>query len=162
VIGIPVLLALETIRWHADGRFEFHIPLPRGPRREANLCFDGANPQVSAQYQGRPIRVFLDLGATKTRLMPAFARDFPEVIKTARTGLSTVRGVAGSAQVDAAFLQNVKLHVGGRDLSLPSVEALLEDLPGQHDRFHVWAGLDMFAAAGAVTVDFRSMRLTVE
>lgn len=162
VIGIPVLLALETIRWHADGRFEIGVPGPRGTRREANLCFDGANPQVNAQYQGRPIRVFLDLGATTTRLMPAFARDFPEAIEGAKTGPSTVRGVGDSAKVDAAFLENVMLQVGGRDLRLPSAEALLKDLPGQRDRFHVWAGLDLFAAARAVTVDFRSMRLEVE
>ena len=162
VIGIPVLLALEAIRWHADGRFEVGVPGPRGTRRDANLCFDGVNPHVNAQYQGRPIRVFLDLGATKTRLMPAFARDFPEAIQDAKTGQSTIRGVSGSANVDAAFLQNVALQVGGRDLRLPSAEVLLQDLPGKRERFHVWAGPDLFAAARAVTVDFRSMRLVVE
>lgn len=162
VIGIPVLLALEAIRWHADGRFEVGDPGPRGARREANLCFDGANPQVNAQYQGRPIRLFLDLGATTTRLLPAFARDFPEAIRGARTGPSTIRGVGGSTKVDAAFLQNVTLHAGGRDLTLPSTEALLNDLPGHGGRSHVWAGLDLFTSARAVTVDFRSMRLTVE
>ena len=64
--------------------------------------------------------------------------------------------------MDAAFLQNVTLHVGGRDLMLPSTEALLNDLPGHGGRSHVWAGLDLFTSARSVMIDFRSMRLTVE
>ena len=162
VLGIPVLLAFDVLRWHADGRLEIDIPARPGARRDANLCFDGADLHASAEYRGTWIEMFVDTGATKTRLTTIFANDFPDDVRNATPAASTIRGVGGSATAKVAVLENITLRVGGRDLVLDSVEALLESLPGRSDRFHVWAGFDLFSRARAMTIDFRAMKLAVD
>lgn len=95
VLGIPVILAFETIR-RADGRFEAAFNVPRSSFRDPTMCFDGANPLVPALHGGKPVNVFLDTGTTKTRATPLFAKEFPEIMATAASGAVTVRGVGGS------------------------------------------------------------------
>ncbi len=162
VLGIPVLLAFDALRWHAEGRFEVEVRTPPGARRDANLCFDGADLHAAALYRGTPVDMFVDIGATKSRLTATFARDFPEAVRNAKISASTIRGVGGSATINVAVLENVTLRVGGRDLVLHSVETLQKNLEGRSDRFHVWAGFDLFSRTRAVTIDFRSMKLAVD
>lgn len=162
VLGIPALVAFGSIRWHDDGRFDIVPEPPAGAIRDANLCFDGANPMALGDFQGKRLDVFLDTGATRTRLMPPFARDFPDSVRSAKRASTTVRGVGGSATVDAAVIDRVVIRLGGRDLPLAQADVLLKDLGQNPASFHVWAGFDLFRSARSVTVDFRAMKLSVE
>jgi hypothetical protein len=162
VLGIPVALAFETVRWRADGRFEIGVRLPRTTVSAANLCFDTANPIVSAEYAGKPVHVFLDTGATVARLTPAFARDFPDALRNAARGVATVRGVGGKTEKPKAELRGFRLRIGGGEAALEQIEVLLEDIPAPAVRAHVWVGLDLFSGTRAVTLDFRSMRFRLE
>jgi hypothetical protein len=162
VLGLPLALAFETIRWNNEGRFEIGFDAPRFPRRDANLCFDRTDPVAKIEYQSRPMRMFLDTGAALTRLMPLFAADFPDTMKGAKTGVATVRGVGGSVQLGAATLPEFAVRMGSREVSLRSAQVLLKNPDGGAARFHVWGGLDLFEHVRSVTIDFRSMRFIVE
>lgn len=161
-LGIPVLVALGSMKWHVDGRLEIGGPRVAGVRRDANLCFDGADLHAAAEYQGRPIDAFIDTGAEKSRLTTRFGADFPQALANAKTAVSTVRGVGGSAKARVAILERLTVRLGGRDLTLDSVETFLEQRDKRPDRFHLWAGFDLFRRAQTVTIDFRSMRMAVE
>jgi predicted aspartyl protease len=162
VLGLPALLAFQTFRWHGDGRFELGFAARPAARQRANLCFDGANAVLNVAYRGRRMSAFLDTGATRTRFMAPFARDFPDSIAGQKSARATIRGVGGTSRVAAVSLQHVTLRVDGHDLVVPSADALLDDMKDRSDRYHVWAGMDLFAAARNVTVDFGSMRLSVD
>ncbi len=162
VLGMPVLLAFETLRWTRNGTFTLGMRTVRTPVSDANVCFDGADAYAAATYQGKRIDVFLDSGATKTRLTAAFGRDFPAALEKAQTHSSTVRGVGGSATVEVAQLEPFMLRLADADLRLDSVEALLKDPDGRTNRFHVWVGFDLLSRARTWTLDFRSMKLTID
>jgi hypothetical protein len=98
----------------------------------------------------------------KSHLTPEFAKDFPDAIKGAATGVSTIRGIGGSAGIDAATLPEITLRIGGSDAVLNPAEVLLKNPEGRADPFHVWAGMDLFEHATQVMIDLRSMRFTVE
>ncbi len=157
VLGFPVALAFETMRWTAGGEFEIGFKARRSAKVDGNLCFDGANPIVRGEYRGKPVNIFLDTGSTKTRLMPGLAKAFPEVLKGTKSVASTMRGVGGSAPVDVRMIPNFTVRIGGGDAGLDEVE-LLAEAPGGPPRFHIWAGLDLFQGRNVV-LDFRSMRL---
>jgi len=59
-------------------------------------------------------------------------------------------------------MPELEILIAGYDAVMQPAEVLLNDVKGRSDRFHVWAGLDMIAAARSVAVDFHSMRLAVE
>jgi hypothetical protein len=74
----------------------------------------------------------------------------------------TVRGVGGSTEVESATLPVLELQIGGSKRALESAEVLLKNPEGRVDRFHVWAGMDLFANSRKVTIDFRSMTFELE
>ena len=130
VLGIPLALAFQTVRWHAGGRFEIGARLPRTPASAANLCLDTANPLIAAEYAGKPVTVFLDTGATLTRLMPAFARDFPDALRNAARGVATVRGVGGKTEKPKAELRGFRLRIGGGEAALEQNRGAARGYPG--------------------------------
>jgi hypothetical protein len=60
IIGLPVLLALGTLRWSADGTFE--IGGPSSPGASPTLCFDELLPIVRVEWEGKPLDFVLDTG----------------------------------------------------------------------------------------------------
>lgn len=160
VLGLPVLLALQTVQWDAARSVVSVAEGQRHRRRGSNLCLDGANPTLLARHDGRLVRAFLDTGASRSHVLPRFAREFPEAVDDAPRVSSAVTGVAGSVTRNAARLTDFHLDVDGRDLALPSVDALLDEQSALENA-HAWVGLDLFAGARSVTLDFMGMRVSV-
>ncbi len=161
VLGMPVAMAFETIRWTAAGRFELGFYLPRASIKDSNLCFDGADPLVRADSDGTPVTLFLDTGVSKSRLTPAFGRDFPEAVQGPAKFVSTAHAKGVAANPDTGPAHEFALKLGGHLHVLKSPEML--KLSGSADKpFHVWAGMDLFEGARSVTIDFRSMHIAVE
>jgi len=159
IIGLPIVLALETVRWRKDGYFEIGVPSSGG---ESNLCLDNLQPVLRGEFAQRPIRLALDTGASHTDLLPAFAEDFPAAMRGARVEKRKITGVNGTTEVSSHVLERIALRLGGRDLELRNVHVIGQNTYGAPGRTHVWAGLDIFTAATAVTLDFRAMRISVE
>ena len=97
VIGLPVLLALGTIRWSSDGRFELGFRSKPRELGKANLCFDSDEPIAQIEFQGTRIPVVLDTGSVRTDLWSRFADDFASVVnKFGHKGSKKVSGLGGA------------------------------------------------------------------
>ena len=79
ILGIQPLLALQTLTFGARDTLSF-----AGENGTAShsspLLFDGAFPLTQVVFQGRPLTVTFDMGATQTTLNPPFAKTFPHIL----------------------------------------------------------------------------------
>ena len=164
-LGLPVLLALKTIRWSRDGGFEAGFPSAAYDATKVNLCFsgDGPHPVVQGNLEDKNIQMVLDTGAMKSRLLPSFAEDFPLLAQeNGRRQTGQLQGVHGPRQTRTLVLPGVSLRVGGFNFSLRPAEVLLDYSPFGKSVYHAWLGQDLLQQARQVTIDFGAMRLSVE
>ena len=99
ILGLPVLVAWQTIRWDSNGTFEVGFRPSAYNQRTANMCFSGDGPHtvVRGEFAARPVDMVLDTGAMKTRLLPFFAMSFSAFVpdqaqtKTAALKVSTAQ-----------------------------------------------------------------------
>ena len=163
IIGIPVLLALQTVRWNREGKFEVGFDPRATPRLKSNLCFEGAQPIVEGEFRQSRINLFLDTGATHTRVLPLFAREFAAFVnESGKKGSQRVTGVGGSVEVLTVTLPELRLRISGPELVLKPAEVLLKETASDLRWSHMWVGMDMLNQARVVTIDFKSMKLALE
>jgi predicted aspartyl protease len=163
VLGLPVLLALQTMRWGKDGNFEIGFASVSRGDRKSNMCFEGVQPVIEAEFRQNKINVFLDTGATVTRVLPLFAKEFARFVKeSGKEEPARVTGSSGSVEVEAITLPELTLRVGGFDAVLRPAQVLLKETTSDSRWWHAWMGLDMVNQARRVTLDFKSMRVTLE
>jgi predicted aspartyl protease len=163
VLGLPVLLAFQTLRWKQEGTFE--IGFAPGSRKgtKPNLCFEGSNLIFEGEFRQSHINMFLDTGATRTRVLPLFAKEFATFINEfGRKGSDRVTGVSGSLEVDVITLPELALRISGFAAVLAPAQVLLKDTTSDSRWWHIWGGLDLLNQARVVTVDLKSMRLDLE
>ncbi len=163
VLGMPVFLAVQTLRWKKEGTFE--VGFAPGSRNSpiSNICFEGANLIIEGEFRQSKINVFLDTGATRTRVLPLFAKEFPRFIEEfGRKSSDRVTGVGNSIEVDAITLPELTFRIRGFDAVLRTVQVLLKDTTLDSRLWHVWGGIDLLNQARVVTLDFGSMTLALE
>lgn len=163
VLGLPVLLALQTLRWKQEGTFEvgFAPGSRKGPK--ANICFEGSNLIIEGEFRQSKINVFLDTGATRTRALPLFAKEFASFINEFGTkGTDRVTGVGSSVEVDAITLPELALRINGFDVVRRPAQVLLKETTSDSRWWHIWISLDLLNQARVVTLDLKSMRLALE
>ena len=74
IIGIPVLLAMKSIRWKPTGSFELGFVGTGLNLSTCNVLFRNANPVIDVQASAKHLDFTLDTGAVTTDLNPAFAK----------------------------------------------------------------------------------------
>jgi hypothetical protein len=161
LIGLPVLLAMRSIRWTTNGDFEFDFP-PTTATGTSNLLFHETNPVVQVVDGDRKLDFTLDTGAVGTDLNPLFAESFPDLISSGKRETNTITGIGGSKDYESVLLPSVSLTVGGKAVTIaPAHVSVAQGLGG----VSIWAGNlgnDLLNQGDAVTVDFRVMSLTLE
>jgi Aspartyl protease len=163
IIGLPVLLAFQTLRWNREGKFEIGFAPRARPTRKSNLCFEGVQPIVEAEFRQSKINIFLDTGATHTRVLPLFAKEFAAFVNEAgKKGSQRVTGVGGHVDVESMTIPELRLRITGSEVALSPAEVLLRETASGLSWSHVWAGMDLLNQARVVTLDFKSMTLTLE
>lgn len=163
-IGLPVLLALQTLRLHRDGAIElaFSSVAPAKSTRP-NLAFDNLFPVARAECAGQPLALVVDTGARTTQLWPPFSRAFPSLM--ARAGMEqahAVAGVGGTQSVRVATIPEVTMHFGGFAAALKPATVHLRESSAQSHYFAGNLGRDVLGHAARVTFDFAAMQLTLE
>ncbi|HLJ48576.1 MAG TPA: aspartyl protease family protein [Bryobacteraceae bacterium] len=160
IIGLPVLLALETVRWNSDGILEVGFPAQPRSLKDANLCLVDGHLVVQAEFQGRKISLFPDTGTYETLLFPTFARDFGAFVMTGTPETKTI----GDANVDAAArrLPVLRLRLGGSDVASDGVHALSKAFTQKEPWASGNLGMDFLMRGESVTLDFQAMKLTIE
>ena len=157
-IALPVVLALEGIRWTKDGTCQVGSNVASAGRAEANLAFDGATPLTRVQMSGRPLDFVLDTGnQAGTQLWERFARDFPEVASTGHKTTLQLHQIGGSTGREILAVSEIMLRVGGFDKILRP--ANIFSRPVGNDRQHGILGMDILSQASDVVLDFRAMSL---
>jgi hypothetical protein len=163
VLGLPVVLSFETLRWKRDGTFEFGFAPSVRRTAVGRLCFDGLQPVIEGQFRESQIMLFLDTGATRTRILPLFAKEFPIFVsRFGQEDSDRVTGVSGSVDVDALGLPELMLRIGGFDTILRPAPVLLKDTTSDSRWWHVWLGMDLLNQPRMVTLDFNSMTVALE
>ena len=162
ILGIPVILALETIRWTPPATFTAGWPIRAGGMGQANLCFEGAFPVAHIGFHHSVLDFTLDTGAQNTDLYQAFANTFSDLVKSGKRESHNLTGVGGSANVDSVILPLVTLRIGGHDVLLRPAHVLLQKSSGTSGMFEGNLGMDLLNQAHAVTLNFQSMTLTLE
>jgi predicted aspartyl protease len=159
LIGLPILLAMQTIRWTPNGDFEFGFSSM--PAQSQNLLFHELSPVVQVGVQKRMLDFTLDTGAIDTDLNPIFAKEFPAMISSGEKENHAITGVGGTRDYESVVLPSVPLTVGGKDVTLaPAHVSVAQGLGGTN----MWAGnlgVDLLNQAHTVTIDFRAMSLTL-
>jgi predicted aspartyl protease len=163
VIGLPVLLAFQTLRWNANQEFEIAFRSTGRNIRKANMCFEGAMPVIVAEFLHQQINLVLDTGASETGLWPVFAREFATVIsESGKKESKQISGVGQSVEVASIILPELTLRVGGFDSVLRPAHVLLEQTGPDSQWYHGRLGLDVLSLARSVSLDFKSMTLTLK
>jgi len=160
IIGLPVILALEGMRWDTDGNFEAGSwPEPKDGAK-SNLCFEECRVVADVGYDGNRLIFGLDTGAVASGLYFRFRDQFPSLVSSSGTKTSlTDGGVTGNLGYDAIVLSQLKLSVGGFETLLrPAPVSLQTNVGSGH---HGNLGLDLLNQARSVMINFRSMRLTL-
>jgi hypothetical protein len=163
-LGLPVLLAFETIRWTRDGRFEIGFPPARRRLRESNLCLMNDRLTVDAVLDSHRLPLDLDTGNTAaTFLGRDFTDDFTELARTAGPKKKRpLGGLCNCIGLDSAELPNLEIRIGGLRAALHSVPVFLEPVPNISGGSYGNAGMDLLNQARTVTLDFRAMKLTLD
>jgi len=160
ILGVQVLLACETVRWNVGGALEIGRSSARRGGRNPNLCLDGYSPRLRVDVAGHSLAFGLDTGSTDSYLSDRFADLFAEMVqKSGREEKWTVEGVGErDAQFPVTILPQVDLKLGSASLSMRPARIV------RHREGYGYGliGLDILAHSRAVTLDFRTMVLTVE
>jgi Aspartyl protease len=160
ILGIPVLIAMQTVRWGQKGAFSLGFrPMPRS-LSASNLAFDGISPVTQVAVQSKKLEFSLDTGETHSILYAPFAKDFPDLMKSStRKESHKVTGLVGSANYDSVILPSVTLTLGGLDTRLAPAPVLLQNSSDKSSVFPGNLGRDLLNQAQTITLDFNAMTL---
>lgn len=173
LIGLPVLLALGSVKWSREGTFE----ADRSPKPEkipvtnitpvkmaaANLCFDDLMLITKATFEQHELSFVLDTGAVTTDLWPKFAGVAGELIrKSGSHEAHAVTGMGGEQKFEAISIPKVILRVGGEPVVLQPAHVLqIQERPvGRW--FYGNLGIDLLGQARSVSFDFRTMTVKLD
>lgn len=161
ILGMPLILALETLRWNSDGTVDIGFPpQPRDPSA-ANLCLERGRLVTEAAFGSEKLSLFVDTGTPETLLFPTFTHQFAKTI----AGFATPEPLTiGNTNFDpgARTLPTLTLHVGGAEVTAGRIHALSRNFTQDGDWAYGNMGNDFAGNARSVTLDFSSMRLTIE
>jgi predicted aspartyl protease len=160
IIGLPLLLAMHTIRWTPAGKFEFGFPSQARNVDTCNMLFHNSNPVINVLVEGKNLDFTLDTGAVDTDLNPEFARALPSLIKTGTLENRSIEGLGGSTSSPSILLPSVLLEIGGKDVFLKPAHVFTEHGNG------TWAagnlGMDLLKQANSFVLDFGAMTLQLQ
>lgn len=159
LIGLPVLLAMQTVRWDSEGWFAFGTDARLTQPRAQNLLFHGTTAIVQVAVQGKPLIFSLDTGAVDTDLNEGFAKALPELVAAGRKETRAITGMGGSTSYESVLLGPVTFSVGGREVVLKAPHVFPSHSLGSFDGN---MGHDILDQAKSVTVDFTAMALQLE
>ncbi len=162
VIGLPVLLALETLRWHSDGILEIGFPSEPLDIRQSNLYFDNHFLVTEAGFQNRLLRLLVDTGGYDTHLQPRFAHEFSAVLHNAPKGPFSFGELGAVVTRPAAELPELRLSLGSFGAVLTKGHhVLLEEWDDSDENRHGELGMDVLFQPRTTSLDLRAMRLSL-
>jgi hypothetical protein len=163
ILGMPVLLAMQTFRWEPKGTFALGFKPKPKDLSTSNLVFDGMTPFTQVTVEHRRFEFSMDTGETRSILYAPFAKEFPDLIKVSgRKESHKLTGVAGSANYDSIVLPSVTLTLGGFDTRLAPAPVLMQESTDKSNLVFGNLGRDLLNQARVITFDFHAMTLRLQ
>lgn len=159
LIGLPVLMAMKSIRWAPDKWLEFGPEARVAGPRTRDLMFHGATGIVQVSVDGKALTFSLDTGAIDTDLNEGFAKTLPDLVKAGQKETRPIIGFGGTNNYDSVLLGPVVFRVGGHDVTLKAPHVYPSHSLGKFDGN---LGNDILNQAKTVTLDFKAMELRLE
>ena len=158
IIGMPVILAFQTIRWRRDGTLDIGFPPAPADLSRSNLCFDGEHPVTQFDFDGRKLEFVLDTGASESELWPAFAKDFAALLeKSGKKDSRKFTGYTGSGDFAVVMLPEIQLRLGEFAGVLRPADVVTKPSVSTSNWYYGRAGMDILNQAQTVTIDFNAM-----
>jgi predicted aspartyl protease len=163
ILGIDLLLKVETLRWNAAGEGEIGFPAQEKHIRNANLCFSEDDVLADVSFNGHGhLVLFLDTGNNATKLYPRFAAGNLDLVTTSgKQSVEPWHSNGANGEVRQLTFSEITLTIGGLESTIRPAGVLLERA-ALHDKLQGTIGMDLLNAAQRVTLDLQAMRLTLE
>jgi hypothetical protein len=162
ILGLPILLALQTIRWTRSHELSIGFPAGRANLRAANLSFEDLYPLTTIEIEGRRLAVDLDTGGKSSSMWPLFVKEFPALLQDARKGTTKWVGADGAVTMDAMIVPELRMKLAGFPIVLRDAPALLSTTVSASNLHYGWICMDLLNKAAEVTLDFRAMRIQLK
>ena len=162
VMGIDILLKLETLRWDAKGTVEIGFPAQEMDIRKANLCFLNNGLLVEVSSKGlSPMIFFFDTGNNETHLLPRLAMDNLDLIAANSELVPGEWHAHGrNGKLVGLKVPKLQLEMGGAAVPLDPATVMLHTY--SYFDCHGTIGTDILNRAKRVSLDLHAMRLTIE
>lgn len=158
IIGLPVLLALQAIRWNQKTK-NIDVAFSQDQvLQKANLCFEDLGLATQATVEGHSIGLVFDTGATSSQLWPLFARQFGDIVKGGTSDSVLMRGMAGSQRLPVRVIPELSISLGHKEIVLPQAVVFLQEGADLSQWYEGDLGMDVLAIHG-FSIDFRTMSL---
>jgi len=160
IIGFPVMYQMKEIVIHKD---ESITVAARSTKRNLhNLFLDGLSPYVQLEANGDTVLFKMDTGANTTEFSERYFEANKDKIKGQATRKTVKMGGAGGiVEREVYELANVRLKIGGRDLTIPTITVIpdkllfLENCDGN-------LGQDVLMYFNKLVLNFEDMYLAFE
>ncbi len=162
MIGLSVLIALETVGWNRAGEFRMGFPGAPANLGNANLSFDDTSPLTLVEIQGHKLAVDLDTGTGVSSIWPRFGVEFPELVEGVRESRLSLSGATGSVDVSSVTLPELRIRAGGFPIIFRNAPVLLSPTIALSKWHFGQLGIDLFSQASELMIDFRTLRFELK
>ena len=160
VLGIPIFLALESLRFEKNGQIVVRPTHAGASRPSASLAFNGHNPLMQLLFQRKPLTFTLDTGADGTYLYKPFADKFPVLMQEGKQHQKQVTGVFGSSSQDSIDMGSLRLSVAQSEVELKPATVILNATTDTSKWTDGNFGFDLLQKMLPVTIDFHAMQMS--
>ncbi|HKV91672.1 MAG TPA: retropepsin-like aspartic protease [Candidatus Angelobacter sp.] len=156
LVGYPLQSALGRITFYADGSVGLNTE--PASKSGSEMFMEEQMPAGAARAAGAERLFTLDTGAGSTFSFRFYNVVKPQLTKAMRAH-SELSGAGGTHKMRSYLLPELKMNIGGEDVTLKSVTVLPEPLGGDSvgDLFFGNLGQDVFGAFKSFTFDFQRM-----
>jgi predicted aspartyl protease len=161
IVGIPILLSMDCIRWTRGGTWDLGCASDGDASGTAKLVFYENKALVAATVFDERVFLTLDTGAETTDLNVNFSRQFSKQIERLGTKDTTsVTGAGGTAVIDSITLPAVTFALGSLSMALRPAHVTMQENAALGGRCCVGnMGLDLLLQTGEIVINFSSMTL---
>lgn len=157
IIGLSVIIALQSIAWKADGTFEVGPSSASSPVGNQNLAFDDLEVVTRAEFHGQELDFILDSGdGSGSQLWTRFANHFATLVKQQGTvSKQRIEQFGGSSEREITVLPEMQFEVGGMNAVLRPAQIFSK--PVGDDLHDGLLGADILSQAKEGSINFASM-----
>lgn len=162
IIGFPVMEGIGRVTIAKSNEVKFSAS-KGDAKAEPNMCFENLKPLVQATANGRKMIFMFDSGAVNSSFYTLFFEaNKQRVLDSGPSQKVKVGGAGGFKLVDAYYLKDLELTIGGKMARFPRAQVVAESINEDSRNFYGNLGQDLIKQFDRMTLDFHAMRIEFE